>query len=248
MTIAPPALEALTKAFAARHDRPDSYVMGGIVGDAAHMNPPEGYHVSYNNLGGNCSKYGLAFPGDCAAGKAHPDWASAWDLSMDNADMITVTNRLITAAKAKDPRVSMLWEIAGTTNGTNVHAYYLNSDTDDPTNKQQWAASHLHHVHLSFKRSAVADLATLVPLLDVICGIPLHTDFLEEIMALDRNSADYKAFMADVRKNAALGTADCLNGANLFSWHDKENHGLDTNVRLAVEDKLAAVGLTPKAK
>ena len=177
MTVAPPALVQLTEAFAKRPDRPESYVMGGIVGDAAHMNPPEGYHVSYSNLGGNCSKYGLAFEGDCAAGKAHPDWASAWDLSMDNADMITVTNRLITAAKAKDPRVSMLWEIAGTTNGTNVHAYYLNSNTDDPTNRQQWASSHLHHVHLSFKRSAVTSLATLMPLLDVICGVPAETEF-----------------------------------------------------------------------
>ena len=186
MSQAPPALLTLTEAFAARPDRPKSYLMGGIVGDAAHMSPPEGYHVSYNDLRGNCSKYGLAFPGDCAAGKANPTFASAWDLSLNDADMITVTTRLINAAKAKDPRVGMLWEIAGTTNGRNVHAYYLNSNTDDPTNQQQWASSHMHHVHLSFRRSHVINLASLTPLLDVICGVPViqPVDLLEWIMSL----------------------------------------------------------------
>jgi hypothetical protein len=176
MAVAPPALVTLTDQFKARHDRPKSYVMGGIVGDAAHMSPPEGYHVSYNDLGGRCSSYGLSFTGDCAAGKAHPTYASAWDLSMNDADMITVTTRLINAAKAKDPRVAMCWEIAGTTNGRNVHAYYLNSNTDDPTNKQQWASSHMHHVHISFRRDHVTDLAKLAPLLDVICGVPLEEE------------------------------------------------------------------------
>lgn len=201
MATAPPVLVQLTDQFELCKDRPKSYVMGGIVGDAAHMSPPEGYHVSYHDLGGHCSKYGLAFTGDCTAGKAHSDWASAWDLSMDKDDMTLVTDRLIDAAKANDPRVSMLWEIAGTTNyGQSVHAYYLNSHTDDPGNTQGWASSHEHHVHLSFKRDHVDSLTKLLPLLDVICGVPLNTE--------EFTVAQYDNIMAELKKIEALINTD----------------------------------------
>jgi hypothetical protein len=238
MAIAPPALVTLTDQFKARTDRPKSYVMGGIVGDAAHMNPPEGYHVSYNDLGGNTSKYGLAFTGDGVAGKAHPTYASAWDLSLSDADMITVTTRLINAAKAKDPRVSMLWEIAGTTNGKNVHAYYLNSNTDDPTNKQQWASSHMHHVHLSFRRDHVTDLAKLTPLLDVICGVPI-----EQELVMD---AEVKAAFDAVNKELAKISAQ----VNSVSWgfgNDTDGNG-QPNMRDSVQnivDQALAQALAP---
>lgn len=233
MATSPPALVQLTTAFRARPDRPKSYVMGGIVGDASHMKPvPEGYHVSYNDLGGQCSRYGLAFPGDCAAGKANPTFASAWDLSMNDADMILVTTRLINAAKAKDPRVSMLWEIAGTTNGQNVHAYYLNSNTDDPTNRQQWASSHMHHVHLSFRRDHVTNLASLTPLLDVICGVPLEEDMTptELITALQSPAGQ-----------AAIETAAEKAVAKFLVATDGHQYGLNTIVQQAVKAQLAPV-------
>lgn len=173
MTQAPPALVQLTRDFEARTDRPKSYQLGGIVGDAKHMNPPEGYHVAYDDQPHNWGGYSLHTARDQAGAKAHPTYASAWDLSMDTADMTLVTIRLINAAKAKDPRLGSVAELAGTTNGTTVHAFYVNTGQDDPNNTGGWDPSHCHHVHLSISRDDCDNYAALAPILDVICGVPL---------------------------------------------------------------------------
>ena len=205
MTQAPPALTALTKAFALRTDRPASYVMDGIVGDAAHMNPPEGYHVSPRDEGFRWGSYSLATARDQAGGRKYPDYASAWDLGLNPADMILVTTRLIAAAKAKDPRLNAVAEIAGTTNGENVHAYYNNTGIDDPHNTGGWDSSHLHHVHLSISRDDCDNYAALLPILDVICGVPQHTDLLEWIMSLPGAPAGltYQQLLSDIGQAVA---------------------------------------------
>lgn len=205
MTQAPTALTALTKAFAVRGDRPKSYVMDGIVGDAAHMNPPEGYHVSPRDEGFRWGSYSLSTTRDRAGGKQYPDYASAWDLGLNLADMILVTSRLIAAAKAKDPRLAAVAEIAGTTNGTSVHAYYVNTGKDDPNNTGGWDHSHTTHVHLSISRDDCNNYEALLPILDVICGVPLHGDLLEWIMDLPGapEGLTYQRFLLDVGQAVA---------------------------------------------
>lgn len=174
MTQAPPAIVKLTETYKARPDRARSYVMDGIVGDAAHMNPPEGYHVSPRDEGFRWGAYSLDTARDRAGGKKYPDYASAWDLGLNRGDMILLTARLIAAAVTKDPRLHSVAEIAGTTNGHTVHAFYVNTGKDDPNNTGGWASSHTKHIHLSISRDDCDNYDALLPILDVLCGVPLH--------------------------------------------------------------------------
>lgn len=177
MTQAPPAIVALAATYAGRPDRAKSYVMAGIVGNAAHMSPPEGYHVSARDEHFNWGGYSLKTARDQAGGRAFPDYASAWDLHFDPADMVLVTTRLITAAKnPKDNRLHGVAEIAGTTNDHTVHAYYENTETDDPADTGGWDSGHLTHVHLSISRDDCNNYAALAPILDVLCGVPLESE------------------------------------------------------------------------
>lgn len=177
MTEAPPALTELTVTFAARPDRPKSYVLAGIVGNAAHMSPPEGYHVSARDEHFKWGAYSLKTVRDRAGGLKYKDYASAWDLHFSPADMELVTGRLVAAAKARDPRLNAVAEMAGTTNDHTVHAYYVNTEKDDPTDTGGWDSGHLTHVHLSISRDDCDNYAALLPILDVICGVPLEKEF-----------------------------------------------------------------------
>lgn len=134
--------------------------LGGIVGDIAHS---FGYHLSRNDLPGNDYSVTLSLdkqgPADCA---------SALDISLPPAGMVTVTNRLLAAAKARDPRLRALREFCGTTDGVSTHPYDLSNGQDGPLNS--WDSSHLWHVHLSFYRKYADDAAALAPIADVING------------------------------------------------------------------------------
>lgn len=181
MTQAPPALVRLTTAYKARPDRAHSYVMDGIVGDASHAAEAKvsgTYHMSARDCGFKYGHlYSLNTARDIAGGKAHPDYASAWDLGLNPADMKLLTGRLLTAAKAKDPRLNAVAEFAGTTNGTTVHAFYVNTGKDDPNNTGGWDHSHTTHIHLSISRDDCDNYDALAPILDVLCGVPLETEF-----------------------------------------------------------------------
>lgn len=203
-TVAPPALTQLAADLKARKDRPADYVMDGIVGNTEHLAKAKSdgtYHISAEDCGSQYGHlYSLNDADDIAGGKAHPTYASAWDLHWGPADMILVTNRLI--ASAKDPldhRLDSVAEIAGTTNGHSVHAYYNDSKTDDPNNTGGWDSGHVTHNHLSIKRNKCYDYDSLVPILDVICGVPLEVDMTtDELIAALKSEAGQAAIRSAV--------------------------------------------------
>jgi hypothetical protein len=152
--------------------------LAGIVGDRNHS---FGFHLSYNDLrslGIASSDYSLQPARNMKGGKAHPDDASALDVHFGPKGMITVTKRLI--ASAQDPhdhRLDALYEFCGTTNGTHPHPFTVYTGTNDPNNTQGWDSSHDSHVHLSIMRDKCNDEAALLPIADVIAGIPLTEEF-----------------------------------------------------------------------
>jgi hypothetical protein len=120
--------------------------LSGIVGDSAHT---YGYHRGRNYV--SSSDYSVQQADDRAGpGEA----ASALDVTMNDADMKTVSKRLNDAVNKKDSRLHCLREWYGTTNGTSVTGRdvrtgnYITSDS-----------SHLWHVHLSFYRKWADDPA-----------------------------------------------------------------------------------------
>ena len=118
--------------------------LSGIVGDSAHT---YGYHRGRNYI--SSSDYSCQQADD----KAGPgEAASALDVTMNDADMKTVSKRLNTAVNNGDSRLHCLREWYGTTDGYNVTGRdvrtgnYITSDD-----------SHLWHVHLSFYRKWADD-------------------------------------------------------------------------------------------
>lgn len=160
---APDRILNVVREFDARKDRPKSYRLGGVAGDAKHS---FGYHVDPADL--PKGDYSLTTPRDRQGAKDHPHDASAWDQSYGPADMIVVTNRLLKAAKAKDPRMKAVREFCGTRNGTQTYPWDLYTNSSEGINT--WDDSHLWHVHLSFYRDAVQAEVALVG--DVVCGKP----------------------------------------------------------------------------
>ena len=118
--------------------------LSGIVGDSAHT---YGYHRGRNYI--SSSDYSCQQADD----KAGPgEAASALDVTMNDADMKTVSKRLNDAVNKGDSRLHCLREWYGTTNGYDVTGRdvrtgnYITSDD-----------SHLWHVHLSFYRKWADD-------------------------------------------------------------------------------------------
>ena len=106
------------------------------MGDRAHT---FGYHRGRNYV--SAGDYS-ATQADDRAGPGEA--ASALDVTLNPADMITVTKRLIAAVNRNDPRLHGLREFYGTTNGKVVTGRDVrthNVVTSDP--------SHLWHIHCS---------------------------------------------------------------------------------------------------
>jgi hypothetical protein len=79
-----------------------------------------------------------------------PDAICAFDWSPGStAQMIVQTKRLRAAARASDPRLFSLREIAGTEDGDHVVTFYAQGGGD----KAPFDPSHLSHIHGSFWRS-----------------------------------------------------------------------------------------------
>jgi hypothetical protein len=159
MATAPQAIFTL---FAATQNAVPRAVLSGIVGDQAHS---FGYHLARTEL--PADDYSVVLPldkqGDGGA-------ASALDISLPPDLMVTVTNRLLAAAKAHDPRLRALREFCGTTDGVHTHPYDLSNGQDGPLDS--WDSSHLWHVHLSFYRAYSENATALAPIADVIAGRP----------------------------------------------------------------------------
>jgi hypothetical protein len=162
------APQAIVDVFGLIHPKIPSAVFSGVVGDVNHS---FGYHLARADLPGD--DYSVQLPLDR---KGNVGAASALDISLPPDLMITVTKRLIAAAKKKDPRLKAVREFCGTTNGVNPHPFDLASGTDDPTNTQGWDDSHLSHVHISIYRAFAEDAEALAPIADVITARKSNTD------------------------------------------------------------------------
>lgn len=99
------------------------------------------------------SDYSVQLPADRGG---NGDAVSAFDFtpgewgSPDNrAKMIVITKRLRAAARANDPRLADLREVAGTEDGSHVVTFFAQGGAD----KDPFDATHLDHVHGSFWRN-----------------------------------------------------------------------------------------------
>jgi hypothetical protein len=134
--------------------------LGGIVGDVAHS---FGYHLARRDL--PTTDYSVQLPKD----KLGPgDAASALDVSLPPDLMIACTQRLLTAARQRDPRLRALREFCGTTDGQHTHPYDLSNGQDGPLDS--WDSSHLTHIHLSFYREYADNTQALAPIAEVFTG------------------------------------------------------------------------------
>lgn len=219
MTLVSPAMQRLAAEFQARTDRPADYVMSGMAPNAAHL-AKLSYHNSARDNHFAYGEYSLHYPEDQAGGRAMPDYGAAWDLHWGPADMILVTKRLIASCEdPNDHRLDGVAEVAGTTNGTTVHAYYNNTKTDDPNNTGGWDSGHVTHNHLSLKRNVVNNYDAIKGIMDVICGVPLEGDDMtpEQEAKLDKAlagiSALYKLFGIDENGDHKIDVTSNVQGA-----------------------------------
>lgn len=139
--------------------------MSGIVGDSAHT---YGYHRGRNYV--SHGDYSAVLAADLGGdGSA----ACALDIKLSAADMVTVTNRLMTAMRGGDPRTAPIREFFGTQDGRKVtgwdrHNPAVGGDDSFTTSDD----SHLWHIHLSIYRSMVGNSALVGQVADVINGSP----------------------------------------------------------------------------
>lgn len=205
--------------------------LSGILGDQAHT---WGYHRCRNVLPSDDYSRTLS------ADKLGDGWAaSALDISLPPDLMIVVTKRLLAAAKAKDPRLAAVREFCGTTNGTVTHNYDLSTGHEG---LGEWDDSHLWHVHLSILRKYANDAPALAPIADVIAGIPLTTDPLEEAMAFYKDKADFEKSVREIVADEVHAQAIRL---SLLPGEDpktaKSGHTIYAGVARALKDHDSTV-------
>lgn len=144
-------------------------VMDGILGNPA--THTYGYHRSLawdDAYSTQHPDYSCVLPHDRTG---NPDAASALDIGLPPDLMALCTQRLLAAAKEHDVRLIAVREFCGTLNGTDTFPWDLLTDTSEGVNS--WDRSHLSHIHLSFYRASATDAAALLPVAEVLAGIPL---------------------------------------------------------------------------
>ena len=141
-------------------------VFSGIRGDVNHT---YGDHRCRNAL--PPTDYSVQFAEDR---QGDGNACSALDISLPPEQMKLVTQRLIAAMQAGDPRVRALREFFGTQDGKTVIGFDRRSPTvaaDDRFSTSD--GSHLWHIHLSFYRMFATNAAVLLLIADVMAGVPL---------------------------------------------------------------------------
>jgi hypothetical protein len=177
-TLAPPNL---FKLYALLRPHLSSLRIGGIVGDTAHV-AGGGYHISREDLRnhGQGLDYSIQSPADR---RGRVDFAGAIDISLNPAEMVTVSTRLRAAMSGAnyDTRIEPLREFIGTVDNRNVCGYnrYQTVYPDGSTGRRAgWYASgysessHLWHVHLSFFRDYDNTWNDVLGVAEVVCGLP----------------------------------------------------------------------------
>lgn len=134
--------------------------ISGIVGDLAHRKRG-GYHISRED--NPADNYSVTRPDDQFGPK---DAASAVDMTMDRADMITCTRRLVAAyTNVSDPRRKYLNAVNGW-DGSGEAARY-----DFYALKSKYASSdHKWHVHLEVRRRYCNSPVAMDAILSILSG------------------------------------------------------------------------------
>jgi len=156
-------------------------VNSGVVGNVAHTS---GYHRSRNRLLelGKRDDYSIQAtadkegPGDACCGQ---------DVSWPLAQMKLITQRVVDACKANDPRLYALREIIGTVDGTRVTVYNRVATGsgsrsrvgviifDSSSSGWDSIKSHLWHNHFSILRKYADDAEACKAIAAVVLGLPL---------------------------------------------------------------------------
>lgn len=157
--------QAILDLYAAIHRLIGQAELSGVLGDSSHT---YGYHRARNVLpaGDYSCHYGADKLGDGWA-------ASALDVKLPTALMETVSARLMAAMKAEDPRVKAVREFFGTINGSVVTGWDRHALVDPKDGTYTTSDdSHLWHIHLSIYREFANERAVLLPIADVMAGVP----------------------------------------------------------------------------
>lgn len=116
------------------------------------------------------------------------DVGRALDITLSDADMRTLTRRLVWAVETDDPRLEGLREFFGTLDGRTVYGRSRRGlDTDWYSSTAD--SSHLWHIHLSFFTPFADNWAALAGLVSILIGESL-TDYLNG-GTMERNIAEH---------------------------------------------------------
>lgn len=199
----------------------------GTRGNTSHTS---GYHRSRNWVLKVSAKRGSDYSVQLAADKqGDPNWTCAvdstpgnWGTAENRRRMQVATANLINAAKAHDPRMRAVREIAGTLDGKHVVTW----DCARNAFKDPFDSSHLDHYHVSLYRGMAADDHTGI--FEVIAGIDLEDDMMD-LMQWTGSAA---VFLTD-GLTARLLTPDGLEG---------EQQLFDAGVRRLRQRAVVSVG------
>ena len=163
------------------YDHIGPYLNSDRRGGIANAGSP-GYHTSREDLlkQGRGSDYSIQAPADKRGNAKN---AAGIDITLSDAEMKTVTNRLRKACTPDadgnyDPRIECVREFIGTTDGRNVQGYNRYASGSGSRSTTGWKASgfsdksHLWHVHISCFRDRVEDDNEMLGLSEVIAGLP----------------------------------------------------------------------------
>lgn len=208
-----------------------SAVCSGVVGDLAHR-ARGGYHISRQDQ--PASNYSVIRPED-KAGNGPDDMASAIDMTMSSADMITCTKRLMAAySNPGDPRRKYLnafngWLGVGAAQRFDFYARKV----------EVASADHTWHVHLEVRRKYINSATAMAAILSLLSGqslaaylaglgigsaskaVATKAPAFPGTLKRDDNqttpNAGVKAFQAQMIKRGwtSLGSADGLFGPRL---------------------------------
>jgi LysM repeat protein len=162
------------------YDHIGPYLNSDRRGGIANSGSP-GYHTSREDLlkQGRSSDYSIQAPADQRGNAKN---AAGIDITLSDAEMKTVTNRLRKACTPVDgeydDRIECIREFIGTTDGRNVQGYNRYASGSGSRSSTGWVSSgfsdssHLWHVHVSVFRDRVEDDNDMLGLAEVIAGLP----------------------------------------------------------------------------
>ena len=140
-----------------------SAVISGIVGDTSHAQRG-GYHISRQDQVSK-TNYSVLRPDD-KPGNGPDNTASAIDMTMNTADMILCTKRLVKAYEnLQDPRRKYLNGFNGTVDGTYAKRWDIYARVISPATRD-----HLWHVHISIRRKYSTSATAAKAIVSILRG------------------------------------------------------------------------------